>query len=302
MFMQGDSARRRERWRAASARPSYSPFLLFNGLEDAQSNIARTRLELGRLDPYRLTGNDGTGLRQEHSTMESAAAFSVVVLTAAPAGQAAEAAGAYVKIDGREALLRSIELFLNRADIKQIQLVVLPEELEEAKRKYGAHLGFSGVKLLAGGPKWMDQLVAASKMLAAEATHVLVHDAARPAVAYSDIDAIMAAAQKHDCVVLTSPVRSTLVEVDEGGNALAYHLPATFLHLMTPHALSKAKFLEMTSSGREIHPSQTHLLKGSPLNIRIGGPGDATLAKAMLNMLPKPKVKPPSSPFEEAQW
>ena len=38
------------------------------------------------------------------------------------------------------------------------------------------------------------------------------------------------------------------------------------------------------------------------LNIRLGGPGDAGMAKAMINMLPKSKVKPPSSPFEEAQW
>ena len=52
------------------------------------------------------------------------ATFSVVVATAAPPGMGAEAAGAYVKIDGREALLRSIELFLNRPNIKQIQLIV----------------------------------------------------------------------------------------------------------------------------------------------------------------------------------
>ena len=58
-------------------------------------------------------------------------------LTAAPPGQAAEAGGAFVKIDGREALLRSVELFLNRDNVKQIQLVVLPDMLEEAKRKFG---------------------------------------------------------------------------------------------------------------------------------------------------------------------
>ena len=39
--------------------------------------------------------------------------------------------------------------------------------------------------------------------------------------------------------------------------------------------------------GREIHP----------VNVRVGGSGDVSLVKAMLNMLPKPKVKAPSSPF-----
>ncbi len=57
--------------------------------------------------------------------------FSVLVLTAAPAGLAAEAGGAFVKIDGREAILRSVELFLNRDNVKQVQVVFLPDEAEE---------------------------------------------------------------------------------------------------------------------------------------------------------------------------
>src|ERR1700704_6549399 len=114
------------------------------------------------------------------------AIFSVLIMTAAPAGQGSEAGGPFVKIDGREVLLRSVELFLNRENVKQIQIVFQQEAMEEAKRKYGAHLSFSGVKVLTGGPKWMDQLAAAAEKISDEATHVIVHDTARPAVAYSD--------------------------------------------------------------------------------------------------------------------
>jgi 2-C-methyl-D-erythritol 4-phosphate cytidylyltransferase len=230
------------------------------------------------------------------------AVFSVLVLTAAPPGMAGEAGGGYVKVDGREALLRSIELFLNRDRIKQIQLAVLPDMLEEAKRKHGAHLGFFGVKLISGGPKWFDQIKGAADKLSPDATHVIVHDAARPAVPFSDIDALMEAAENSDAVTLTAPLRTPLIEVDEGGNPLSYHQPASFVQLLTPQVYSKQRFSEMASAGKELHASQVKLLKGSPLNARLGGPGDATLVKAMLNMLPKPKVKPPSSPFEEAQW
>ena len=228
--------------------------------------------------------------------------FSVLVLTAAPPGQALEAGGAFVKVDGREALLRSVELFLNRDNVKQVQLVVDPDDLEEAKRKYGAHLGFSGVKLVAGGPKWMDQVCAAGKTIAPECTHVIVHDAARPAVPFSDIDAVMECAEKNPAVALVSAVRSTLVELDEGCNPVAYHFPSRFMHLLTPQAFSKDKFQQMVGSGKEVHASEATLVKGSPLNVRIGGSAEERVAKAMLNMLPKPKVKAPSSPFEEAQW
>jgi 2-C-methyl-D-erythritol 4-phosphate cytidylyltransferase len=228
--------------------------------------------------------------------------FSVLILTAAPPGQGGDATGAYVKIDGREALLKSVELFLNRENVKQIQLVILSESMEQAKQKFGAHLGFSGVKLIAGGPKWSDQIAAASGTVSAEATHVIVHDAARPAVPYSDIDALMTAAEKNAATALAAPLRSTLVELDEGGTPTAYHLASSFMQLLTPQGFSKAKFLEMAKSKTEVHPSQLTLVKGSPLNVRIGGSGDASFVKAMIGMLPKAKVKAMSSPFEEAQW
>jgi 2-C-methyl-D-erythritol 4-phosphate cytidylyltransferase len=230
------------------------------------------------------------------------AIFSVLLLTAPPANQAAEGGGAFVKIDGREVLLRTVELFLNRDNVKQIQICFLPDELDEAKRKYAAHLGFSGVKVISGGPRWIDQLGAAAEKIAADCTHVIVHDAARPAVPYTDLEALMELADKHEAIVLAAPVRTPLVELDEGSNAVAFHTAARFMHLLTPTVFSKAKFIEIATRKQEPHASQMTLLKGSPLNVRVGGGGDVTLVKAMLNMLPRPKTKAPSSPFEEAQW
>src|SRR3954447_601287 len=230
------------------------------------------------------------------------AVFSVLLVTAAPPGLPAEGGGAFVKIDGREALLRSVELFLNRENVKQVQLAIAADALEEAKRKYGAHLSFSGVKLLSGGAKWLEQVAASADRISPECTHVILHDAARPAVPYSDIDALMEAAEKHEAVALASPVRNVLAEVDEGGSPMAWHLPGQFMNLLTPQAFTRDKFLEMAQSQREINPSQVTLIKGSSLNVRAGGPGDVSMVKTMINMLPKRKIKPPSSPFEEAQW
>ena len=50
--------------------------------------------------------------------------FSVLILTAAPPGQGGDATNSYIKIDGRGGrLLKTVELFLNRENVKQIQLV-----------------------------------------------------------------------------------------------------------------------------------------------------------------------------------
>ena len=230
------------------------------------------------------------------------ASFSVLLITAAPQGHSSEAGGAFVKIDGRESVLRSTELFLNREPVKQIQVVFTAEMMDEAKRKFGGHLGLFGVKLLSGGPRWIDQLAAGVEKISGECTHVIVHDAARPAIAYTDIEAIMEAAEKHPAVVLTSPLRSNLIEVDEAGNAMAYRTSKEFVQLLTPQAFERELFIELAKSKQEPHASELHLLKGSPLNYRVGGPGDAGFIKQVFNLLPKPKIKPPSSPFEEAQW
>jgi 2-C-methyl-D-erythritol 4-phosphate cytidylyltransferase len=230
------------------------------------------------------------------------AAFSVVLLTAPPSNHGAEAVGAFVKIDGRECLLRSVEMFLNRDVIRQLQLVVQPAAMEEAKRKYGGHLGFSGVKLIPGGPGWIDQLAAAAGNISAECTHVIVHDAARPAVAYSDIDAIIHEAESHAIVALAAPVRSGLVEVDAASKPLAFHPASKFMQVVTPWVYRKEIFLDLTKSRREPAAADVTFLKGSSLNLRITGASDAGMAKAMLAMLPKPKMRPAENPFDEAQW
>jgi 2-C-methyl-D-erythritol 4-phosphate cytidylyltransferase len=103
-------------------------------------------------------------------------------------------------------------------------------------------------------------------------------------------------------VTLATPLRTPLVEIDDGGNALAFHPPAQYMQLLTPQAFSIAALKAIATGKKEPHASQFKLIKGSPLNVRVGGPGDAHMVKTMINMLPKPKMKGPSNPFEEAQW
>jgi 2-C-methyl-D-erythritol 4-phosphate cytidylyltransferase len=104
------------------------------------------------------------------------ATFHVVLITAAPPGQTTEAGGPFTKIDGRESLLRAVELFLNRENVKQIHVVFNNDDMEECKRKYGGHLSLFGVKLIgAPGPRWYDHVAAAAeKVAASDASHVIV--------------------------------------------------------------------------------------------------------------------------------
>ncbi|HQY89439.1 MAG TPA: hypothetical protein PK402_12375, partial [Tepidisphaeraceae bacterium] len=61
-------------------------------------------------------------------------------------------------------------------------------------------------------------------------------------------------------------------------------------------------FEEVIKSGLGAVHSRLHLLDASPLSMRVNSAGDASLAKAHINLLPKPKTKASTNPFEEAQW
>lgn len=227
--------------------------------------------------------------------------FSVIICTVAPEGALPDNNGYMVKVDQREVLLRTVELFLNRENIKQVLVVFTPEAAEEGKRKFGPHLSFSGVKAATGGPKWIDQMVAAAEKISPDATHVIVHDAARPALPYNDLEEAMAEAEKSAAVCVASPLRAPLFQVDEAGAPMAICPMGDYMQMLSPRIYSKAKFDEIIKAKAEPHGSVYKIVKGSALNIRFGG-GDAGLCKAALSMMPKPKAKPLTSPFEEAQW
>lgn len=223
--------------------------------------------------------------------------IAVVIVTAAPEGHRPD--GAFLtKVDGRESVMRTMELFANREGIAQTMLVIDTKQADEVKRKLGSHLMFMGIKLLQSGATWMEQLAGAKEKLPEGAKHVLVHDAARPAVPYTDIDAIFASAGKHPAVALASPVVGPVVEakiVPGAGQASSVKLA----QLLTPMLFTRAAFDQLVAAKKL--PDTLQLLEGSPLNQRCGW-SDPGYMKAMVNLLPKPKVKAPSSPFEEAQW
>ena len=203
--------------------------------------------------------------------------------------------GAMVKVDGREAALRAIELVTNRDPIVQTILVVDSAAADEIKRKIGSHLMFMGTKLAVTDGGWYAQLKAGAAKLADDVTHVLVHDAARPAVPYPDLEALISS--DAPATALALPLRGTLVRAAAvPGLGSVDFIQAAIL--LAPRLYDRSTFESVCATGAE--PSPLSLIEGSPLNVRCGDV-PAAVVKAMVQLLPKPKVAP-TNPFEEAQW
>ena len=124
---------------------------------------------------------------------------------------------------------------------------------------------------------------------------MLVHDAARPAVPYTDLEALLAEAAP--AVALAVPVRGQVARtagVPGDGTVESLRLAV----VLTPRLYDRATFARLCETGTE--PTPLKLIDASPLNVRCGDVS-AGVVKAMVQLLPKPKVAA-SNPFEEAQW
>jgi 2-C-methyl-D-erythritol 4-phosphate cytidylyltransferase len=229
------------------------------------------------------------------------AKFDAIVFTAVPEASASPQ-GAMTKVDGRESLLRAVELFVNREGVVQITVGLVPDQAEAIKTKLGSHLMILGVKTASGGPALLDQLKAARARLSTDSTHVVLHDAARPCVAQPELDALLEASANADAIAMSCGVSGTMVSLDETDRIIETIGTRSLRSLLTPQVFSRQVFDELCDKGFESIRSRLELHDSSKLNIRVNSASDATLARTYLTLLPKPKVKASSNPFEEASW
>ena len=220
------------------------------------------------------------------------------LVTAAPAGATGEGS-AFLKVDARECLLRSADLFVNRDDVVQALACFETAHDERGREKFGGHLAFSGVKLASAANGWHGQIASMAEKVGSDATHVLVHDAARPAVAYTDVDAVVEAATHSPADVIALCVEPGEVVLDVTKEC--YRPGAGLRALLWPRLYPIAD-LSALSLGSEPPPGRLRLLPSSRLNVRCSVSEDAKLVAAMLRLLPERKREGPLNPFDEARW
>jgi 2-C-methyl-D-erythritol 4-phosphate cytidylyltransferase len=124
-------------------------------------------------------------------------------------------------LGGRAVLLRTVEAFARRQEVGGVIVAAPPDGLDEFRAKFGPTLSFHGARIVEGGRH--DRCETVRKALAHvpdDATHVAVHDAARPAVTDELLDRIFEAAGTLDAVVPGVSVRDTVKRVSQEATAV----------------------------------------------------------------------------------
>lgn len=219
--------------------------------------------------------------------------------------------------------LRTIELFHGRMDVGQTLLAIHPQRLDDFKFRWADQLSFLGVKLIAGGEAERWQTVQlALEHVADNATHIAVHDAARPCAAADMIERVFAVAQRFGAAVPGLPMSDTVkrAEPTETEGAPADSIDAIFgsdaqkippthvitdtvprsglFRVQTPQVFERglmaeayAKLTADNSAGITDDASvieraghRVHLVQGDPLNLKLTHPADAELLEAVISM------------------
>ncbi len=122
---------------------------------------------------------------------------------------------ALVRINGRTALARVVDLFLAMEEVGRIVVVGPPSRLELAQREVEALRPLKPVVVCAGGATRQQSVRAGLKALQG-CEYVLVHDAARPMASPALVRRVLAAAVRTGAAIPGLPPRDAVKRVEGG--------------------------------------------------------------------------------------
>lgn len=216
----------------------------------------------------------------------------------------------FAPLAGRAVWLHSAEKFLDREDVKQVVIVVAPEDRQAFAEKFGANLAFMGVTLAEGGAHRAESVRNGLEKMGPEIDMVAIHDAARPCLAQAWIDRVFAAGVKTGAAILAIPVVGTLKRVGPD-NVIAETVDRTGLwEAQTPQVFSRdvltrafahaaAQDSQPTDEAQLVEAigQQVTIVPGSPINLKITSREDLRLAEQAMKALPANRLAGPAHPF-----
>ena len=169
-----------------------------------------------------------------------------IIVAAGRGSRAASERGTkqYIPIAGRTVLERAIAPFIAEPRIRDICVVIRPEDRDQYERAVQS-IADRLAPSVPGGETRQQSVLAGLEALAADPPdHVLIHDAARPFVTPGDITSVLEACETSSGAILALPVVDTLKRADDGGAKIVDTVPRAGLwRALTPQGFNYADIL-----------------------------------------------------------
>jgi 2-C-methyl-D-erythritol 4-phosphate cytidylyltransferase len=216
----------------------------------------------------------------------------------------------YAPLDNRAVWLHSAERFLNRGDVKQLILVIAPEDREAFQSKFAANTAILGIDVVDGGADRADSVARGLARVRPDLEFVAVHDAARPCLADEWINRVFDAGRRTGAAILAIPVTGTLKRVAADRSVRETVSRANLWEAQTPQVFQRQLLLD-AHARRGTAPAtddaqlveqlghKVTIVEGSPVNLKISTREDLRLAEQALKALPRPKLGGAGHPFAD---
>jgi len=221
----------------------------------------------------------------------------------------------FVDLAGRAVFLRSVEIFCNRDDVKQVLLGIAEEDEELVTVKWGPNLKFFGVKVFFGGSQRFETVAKGLELLRDDIDLVAVHDACRCCITGEVVERTIQTACQTGAAIPACPVTPTIkkvkdniiVETIDRGDLYEAQTPQVFEAALLKSAYRNLESLDRSKISDDAQlvealGRQVRIVPSDASNIKITHPGDIPIAEAILRSRPKPVPKGPTGPYVEAQW
>lgn len=218
----------------------------------------------------------------------------------------------FALLDGRPVWVHAAERFVGREDVRQVILVIAPEDEEYFRTKFGSTAALMGVEVVLGGAERYQSIERALAQVRRDVDLVCIHDAARPCVSASWIDKVVEVAAEKGAAILALPASNTIKRVSSDGRIEAT-VPRTALwEAQTPQVFRLDWLVDAYARRGELTPTDdaqvleqagypVYVVPGSSLNIKIATKDDLKLAEQILRILRQP-ARGPGHPFAEDQF
>src|SRR5688572_5158792 len=122
----------------------------------------------------------------------------------------------FAPLANRAVWLYSAEKFLHRDDVKQLIVVISPEDREYFDFKFSSNVTILGIDVVEGGAERADSVERALARVKPDCDYVAIHDAARPCLADVWIDRVFEQAEKTGAAILAIPISGTIKRSKDG--------------------------------------------------------------------------------------
>ncbi|MBE1287585.1 MAG: 2-C-methyl-D-erythritol 4-phosphate cytidylyltransferase [Alteromonadaceae bacterium] len=216
----------------------------------------------------------------------------IAIVPAAGIGSRMQAtiAKQYLKLGSKTVIEHSLSQLLTYPNLAEVVVALHPEDNHFSSLEIASH---PKLRVVTGGDERVDSVLAALKACPPDAI-ALVHDAARPCLRHTDIDALIAKLEHSaQAAILARPATDTIKSAH--GSTIAKTLPREHIWgAQTPQASGVATLIyaieqAMTNttvtdeaSALEFCDIPVELVAGSSDNIKITHPEDLALAEFYL--------------------